>query len=262
MPVLLACLKSILMSKIPTERVYRHDMGTARFNSFILSYKESDIWCGLSKNCDLDKIKKFALQELQNLRNKLDKYIETHPKFLKSKRPIDFDHSSPAIIKKMISASNYAAIGPMAAVAGAFAQYLGEHIKKEFDPKELILENGGDNYMIIEKPLVTSIFAGESTLSEKIGLKILPEYSPLGVCTSAGTFGSSYSSGKADAVTIAAKNTMLADAFATSLANRIKTKEDIDKVIQSIKDRKEMLSCVIIKADKMAVKGELEIEVL
>ena len=250
------------MNKIPIDRFYRKGMGPDRFNSFQLIHQESDIWFGLSPEAKLESIKTFASKEIKALREKIDTYINNNPLFSKTLKPIEFDHSAPGIIKKMIIASKKAGTGPMATIAGTFSQYIGERIIRNFDPDELILENGGDNYLVINKPLLASIYAGNSPLSEKVAIKILPEYIPLGICTSAGSFGSSRSFGKADAVTIVSKNTILADAMATSLANKIKNKNDIDKIINQAEQIPEVLSCIIIKDDKLAVNGKLEIELL
>lgn len=237
-------------------------MGKHRFQTFTLSHKESDIWFGLSRECNLQEIKNFAYRKLIVLREIFDKYIEMHPNFFSSQKPVQFDHTAPAIIKNMQEAAKKAETGPMAAIAGAFAQYIGESITNEFHPKELILENGGDDYIVIEKELISSIYAGSSPLSNKIGLKIPATFSPLGICTSAGSFGSSHSLGRADAVVIAAKNTMVADAYATALCNKIQSTADIDKVIKFVEGKPEILASVFIKDDKIAVSGKLEIEIL
>jgi hypothetical protein len=250
------------MNKIPIDRFYRKGMGADRFNSFQLIHQESDIWFGLSPAAKLESIKKFASKEIKALRKKIDTYINNNPIFPKTLEPIEFDHSAPGIIKKMMFAAKKAGTGPMATIAGTFSEYIGEKIIKHFRPEELILENGGDNYLVINKPILTSIYAGNSPLSDKVALRILPEHSPLGICTSAGSFGASRSFGKADAVVIAAKNTILADAWATSLANKIQNKKDIDKIISQAEKIPEVLSCIIIKDDKLAVNGKLEIELL
>ncbi len=250
------------MSEIPTERFYRQGMGEERFNSFVITYKQSDIWCAVSKEAAAEGIEPFAVEEMKKLRHLLDNYIKSRDEFLSSHQPIKFDPAAPAIIKKMLSASQRAGTGPMASVAGAFSQYIGKKISDKFHPRELILENGGDNYIIIEKSLTSSIYAGNSPLSGKIGLKIDPKFAPLGVCTSAGTFGSSKSYGQADAVVIASKNTLLADAYATALANKIKTKQDVEKIASLAEKIDPILACIIIKDDKMAVNGKMEVEIL
>ena len=123
----------------------------------------------------------------------------------------------------MAMAGEKAGVGPMAAVAGAFSEEIGKTLLRTFPINELVVENGGDIFLKLEKPLVLSVYAGTSVLSEKIGIEIPAQETPLGVCTSAGTVGPSHSFGKADAVMVACKNTAVADAFATALANQVKT---------------------------------------
>ena len=108
------------------------------------------------------------------------------------------------------------------------------------------------------KPIRVKIFAGKSVLSDKIAVDILPDDTPLGVCTSAGTVGPSLSLGKADAVVIACKSTPIADAFATSIANKIVTESDINTVIAQTDKHKDILSAIIIKNDKVGIKGKFK----
>ncbi len=70
-------------------------------------------------------------------------------------------------------------------------------------------------------------------MSGKLALVIEPEDSPLGICTSSGSFGRSLSFGLADACTVLARSAALADAVATSLANRIRSAEDLSGVLTS-----------------------------
>lgn len=107
-----------------------------------------------------------------------------------------------------------------------------------------------------------SVYAGNSPLSEKIGIEIQASESPLGVCTSAGTVGPSISFGKADAVMIICRNTALADAFATGFGNRVKTPEDVQKVIGETEYYPEILSAVIICRDKIGIRGKFEMKLI
>ena len=156
----------------------------------------------------------------------------------------------------MTDASLQTNTGPMASVAGAFSQFIGNDILENFNTDELIIEKGGDIFLKINKDICISIFAGESVFSEKIGIMVPAADSPLGICTSAGTVGHSVSFGKADAVVIACKNTLLADAWATKFANMLKEKSDINRIIEKIQKHKDILSSIIIKDDKLGVCGK------
>jgi ApbE superfamily uncharacterized protein (UPF0280 family) len=104
-----------------------------------------------------------------------------------------------------------------------------------------------------------SVFAGQSPLSEKIGLHIPAADFPLGICTSSGTVGPSLSLGRADAVMIVCKDVLLADSYATAMANRIKTVDDLQPVIDSISEIPEILGAIAVKDDRMAITGRFEL---
>jgi len=113
----------------------------------------------------------------------------------------------------MLAAANIAGVGPMAAVAGAVAEYVGRELLA--DTKNIIIENGGDIFMHTTSERRVAIFAGRSPLSEKVTLEIAPEDMPLGICTSSATVGPSLSFGKADAVCVLSSSAALADAAAS-----------------------------------------------
>jgi ApbE superfamily uncharacterized protein (UPF0280 family) len=157
----------------------------------------------------------------------------------------------------MADSAAEAGVGPMAAVAGAIAEFVGNGLL-EFSP-EIIVENGGDVFLKSLKNRIVSIYAGESPLSEKIGLEIQPEETPLGICTSSGTVGHSLSYGQADAVVAVSKSTPLADAAATAIANLISKPDDIPKGIEFAESIRGLKGTVIIKGDRMGVWGDIKI---
>ena len=239
-------------------------MGKERFCSFSVSYLETDLWIGIDPSHAnfIADIAKAAEQEIQRLRDTLDSYISTNPNFLKSLVPIAIKENAPAIAHKMVNASRIANVGPMAAVAGLFSQQVGLLLKKEFELQEIAVENGGDIYLNVQDKIVMSVFAGQSPLSNKVGIGIPAAFGELGICTSAGTVGHSLNFGKADAVVIACRNTALADAYATGIANKIQTPDDIEPVLEKLETEKEILSAVIICQDKMGIRGEFELEII
>jgi ApbE superfamily uncharacterized protein (UPF0280 family) len=104
-----------------------------------------------------------------------------------------------------------------------------------------------------------SVFAGQSPLSERVGLHIPAAAFPCGICTSSGTVGPSLSLGRADAVMIVCKDVLLADSYATAMANRIKTVNDLQSVIDRISDIPEILGAIAVKDDRMAITGCYEL---
>ena len=150
----------------------------------------------------------------------------------------------------------------MAAVAGAFAESIGDDLIRNFNLTEIVVENGGDIFLKINQPVTLSVFAGNSPLSGKIGIEIAASVNRIGVCTSAGKVGPSLSFGKADAVMVACNNAALADAWATSLANRIKSASDIDRTINETEKIDEIRSVVMICDNKIGIRGEFEMKLI
>ncbi len=58
-------------------------------------------------------------------RLQVESYIMKNPEFLHSLSPLARDDHSPPLIKEMFDAGLTAGVGPMAAVAGAIAEYVG-----------------------------------------------------------------------------------------------------------------------------------------
>ena len=65
--------------------------------------------------------------------------------------------------------------------------------------------------------------------------------------------------GNADSVTVISKSAALADSWATSLANRIKSASDIQKTIESAFNINGVIGVVIIADDKIGFAGKINI---
>jgi len=220
--------------------------------AFDVKVNDTDLFVLASSNLE-SQTREVAIK----YRREIENYIQSNPKFREALKPILFDKNAPEIIKKMMSVSEICKVGPMAAVAGTIAQYIGKDLL-EFS-KEVVVENGGDIFIKSAQDRKFSIFCGNSTLSGKIGLLIKAKNSPLGVCTSSGTVGHSLSFGKADAVTVISKEAALADAAATAICNAVNSKEDIEKALNLSKSIEGIMGCVIIIDDKIGSIGEVEL---
>lgn len=241
-------------------RTYRSHFSQERFRSFVVNYKETDLWIGVDPVSFQKEMTNVSLLKVKELRSILEEYLKKDPIFGKTFEPHLSEPNAPEIVKGMTEAAKRAGVGPMAAVAGAFSEAVGRHLLEEYDIQELVVENGGDIFLKINRNLLMSVYAGNSPLSEKIGIEIQATESPLGVCTSAGTVGPSVSFGKADAAMIICRNTALADAFATGFGNLVKTPEDVQDVIQQTEQYPEILSAVIICGDKIGIRGKFEMK--
>jgi ApbE superfamily uncharacterized protein (UPF0280 family) len=233
-------------------RAYRHwikDKDLVLFNAVV---KETDLYIRTSSNLQR-KARNLVLKH----RDLLERYIERYSSFLTSLEPISVGDDAPNIVKSMAEAAEKVGVGPMAAVAGAIAEFVGNELLA-FSP-EVIVENGGDIYLKSLRKRVIGIYAGKSPLTGRIGLEIDGQDTPLGICTSSGTVGHSLSLGKADAVIVLSKSTVLADAAATAIGNLIAEPDDIPKGIEFAKGIEGLKGVVIIKDDDMGLWGEVKI---
>jgi ApbE superfamily uncharacterized protein (UPF0280 family) len=234
------------------ERTYRSRVRTRGLVSFQVQIKETDLW--ISAGRDLTReARDLALA----CRHPLEHYIRAHPSFLTSLVPIPEDPYAPSLVKEMMKAACQVGIGPMAAVAGAIAQQVGEGLLGLSG--EVIVENGGDLFLAAKRPVTVAVFAGGSPLSERLGMRVYPHQMPLGVCTSSGTIGHSLSLGKADAACVLSRSAALADAAATALGNKIKSVRDIAPATDWARTVEGIVGGVVIIGATMASWGEVEL---
>lgn len=237
-------------------------MGEGRFRYFPAGYKDTDLYIGVDAASFNNDLLSFSLERIKHYRKLLEDYLLADPEFGKTLIPYFPKDTAPEIAHRMAEAARKAGVGPMAAVAGAFAEYVGEDLNRNFPIREMVVENGGDIFLKLEQPITFSVLAGNSPLSGKIGIAIPASVGRIGVCTSAGKVGPSLSFGKADAVMVACTDTALADAWATALANLIKTGNDIDQVLKRTEKISDILSVVIICDDKIGIRGEFELKLI
>jgi ApbE superfamily uncharacterized protein (UPF0280 family) len=121
-----------------------------------------------------------------------------------------------------------------------------------------VVENGGDCFIRVNTPLQISIFAGKSGLSERLALQIKPDSTPLGVCTSSGTVGHSLSLGSADAVTVMAPSTAVADAAATMICNQIQSENDVHQALEFAQKIESISGVIVIYGDHVGAWGDVE----
>ncbi len=233
-------------------RTYRHWIEGKDLVAFNVTVKETDLYIRATR-----ELERKAYRLVLKYRQQVEDYIKKEPEFRTSLKPLAVRHNTPHIVADMIEAGQKANVGPMAAVAGAIAEYVGKNLL-EFSP-EIIVENGGDIFLKIAYKRVVGIYAGDSPLTGKLGLEINPKSTPLGVCTSSGTVGHSLSFGKADAVVVTAGSATLADAAATAICNRVKSPDDINDAIESGKNIVGLRGIIIILGSNIGVWGEIKL---
>ena len=233
-------------------RIYRHWIEGKNLVSFNVTEKETDLYIRANSN-----LQRKAQRLVPKYRQQLEQYIEKNPEFQTSLKPLPIPTNAPHIVLDMLEAGQKANVGPMAAVAGAIAEYVGRELL-EFSP-EIIVENGGDIFLKNGKKLIVGIYAGNSPLTGKLGLEIMPEETPLGICTSSGTVGHSLSFGKADAVVTVAGSATLADAAATAICNQVKNPNDIGSAIELGRKITGLKGIVIIIGSAIGVWGDVKL---
>ena len=241
------------------ERSYRSRFSNDERRWFCVKFLESDLWIGVDNGSYSASMEADTYAMLVDLRRSMDAYLLMDPGYKTALRPYDAGMEAPEILKSMSGVSHKTGIGPMSAVAGAVALKVAGFLKSRYDVNEVIVENGGDIYAQASTDMDISVFAGQSPLSEKIGLHIPAGSFPLGICTSSGTVGPSLSLGRADAVMIVCKDVMLADSYATAMANRIQSVNDLQPVIDRSSNTPDILGAIAVKDDRMAICGQFEL---
>ena len=237
------------------EKHYRNIITDDLLKSYQIKVSETDLY--IRSDTDLsDKVLEIVIKH----RNLIEEYIRKRPVFLTSLKPLGEDQRAPEIIREMLRFSKSAGVGPMASVAGAIAEFVGKDLLRYSN--NVIVENGGDIFIKTGKGMRVGIFAAESALSMKVAIRVLPEETPMGICTSSASVGHSMSFGIADAVCVKSKSAILADAAATFVGNRVKKKENIKRAIEDGLKIEGVLGIVVIAGDAMGIAGNIEIEAI
>ena len=235
------------------ERTYHDLVKTDDLVKFEVIVKETDLLIRAERD-----LSREAREAVLRYRHQLETYISLHSDYRGSLVPIDDDVLAPEIVREMIRVSWLARVGPMAAVAGAIAEFVSRDLLKL--SKDVIVENGGDIYLAATRERMVAIYAGDSPLSLQLGIAVEPEETPLGICTSSGTVGPSLSFGRADAVCILSKSATLADAAATAVGNVVREKKDITRGLERGREIEGVLGALIIMGDKMGAWGNVRLK--
>ncbi len=239
------------MNNVGEERFYRKDMNAPDLNYYNVKIEQSDLFIGTK-----GEYIKSAKKALATARKEVKKEIATNPSFLTSYYPLRYSGGSTFMIAGMYSAAKAADVGPMAAVAGATAQYVGTELMKFSD--EVIVENGGDIFIKTNIERRIMLYAGQSSLSGRLAIKIPP--GTWGVCTSAYSVGHSYSEGRCDAAVVMAHDCTLADAVATALGNSIKNERQLEGGILNIMKINGITGALAVINEKIAAGGDISLE--
>lgn len=221
--------------------------------------KESDI----TIISDLKSAISKARTAFYHHRKILEKYVTKHETFLTSFSPVSVN-TAYKIVKLMADAAYLFDVGPMAAVAGAFADLMVKEMKEKNERGKIsrvaLVENGGEIAIDSEKSMKIALYAGYNELNLNIGFLIEENDCPMGIGTSSATIGHAVSLGEADAVTVFAKNATFGDTAATKIANLVKG-DDIEKSIKAALDAAddipEIRGAFINRGNKIGSTGKI-----
>jgi len=214
--------------------------------------KETDLFL-LAERDISDVVKDIVLTQ----RDRLERYIAGNPSFRDSLLPIPVSDTAPGIVKAMALAGRASGVGPMASVAGAVCEAVASGVGDRV--RELILENGGDLYVASARERIIGIFVGKEVRGGTIGLRVAPERTPIGICTSSGRIGHSLSFGDAAAATVLARSCALADAAATAVGNRVRGRHGIREGLAAARDIPGVLGVVVMRDGQLGAWGDIDI---
>ncbi|MCD6352389.1 MAG: UPF0280 family protein [Armatimonadetes bacterium] len=201
-------------------------------------------------------LRQQASQVLQTARAELQAYLRRDADFGASLEPVSPLPGAPELVRRMARAARAAGVGPMAAVAGAVAQMVAEALEPL--SAEVLVENGGDVYLLSQRERHVVVIAPGSGLSGRFALRV-PAGMRMGVCTSSGKHGHSLSFGSADAAVVASADGALADAAATALGNRVRQAGDLEAALNWVRSIDGVVHAMVFFAGQMGAVGNLEI---
>lgn len=242
---------------LSTARAYRDSVcpqqGEIRFQ---VAVEQTDLLIVAEKDMQAE-----IASHVAQVRGEIKNWILFHPEFSRSLSPVDIPDSAPAIIRAMGEAARACDVGPMAAVAGAVAQSVGDAFAVR--SPNILVENGGDTYLHSTRERVVALLA-EPDSGAMVGMKVEAEAFPMAICASSATIGHSLSLGSGDLVAVRARDARFADAAATALCNLLTSEADIDTVLDRAKAfARHGLEGVFAQYNqKIAVWGDLELVAL
>lgn len=254
-------MQCIFLQMQSIARTYRKNTRRTGEASFQVVLEESDLWvtCALGFPPELPAL---VLEKLRELRGQISTWAKLNPLFLSSLSPLPpspTDAQAPEIVQKMLAGSSTAGVGPMAAVAGAVAEYIAKFCL-DFS-QEVLVENGGDIYIFSNRPRTIALLA-EPQSDATLALELTAEMFPLAVCSSSATIGHSLSFGEGELATVIAQDASLADAAATAFCNMLQSPNDIAKMLHAAENMPGVLGAFAQCKGQVGLWGQMQLVIL
>lgn len=246
----------------PLARSYRWSLAQGRFRFFRIREAQSDILLGVSPAAYTPELALAAATALSEARRRIQLWLDAYPRAGASYAPVPRPATPGAPwttrpLLDMLDASDAAGVGPMAAVAGAIADWVLDAVLTGLAERgaeaEAMAENGGDCALLAREPLRVAMAAPGSPFGDLAGLELPP--GRWGVATSSGRLGHSASLGKADACTAVASGAALADAWATAMANRVGGPADVEDAVAQVERDNGPLAAFACTGGRAAYRG-------
>ncbi len=233
------------------DRDYRDDPAPRGLVSFRAVVDETDLWIAAQKD-----LTETALVSIRKHRAGVEEYIGQHPGFASALKPWVVQVPPGSLVSRMTDATATVGIGPMAAVAGTIAEAVARDLVLRSE--RVMVENGGDLYLVGGGKRLVAIWAGNSPMTNRVGLEVDPG-DGVAVCTSSGTVGPSLSFGQADAAVVISRSGALADAAATELGNRVNGPGDVEAALDWALSVTGVTGAVVVMGEAMGAKGRVEL---
>jgi len=220
-----------------------------------LVFKETKATIRTSSQRHID----IGIRSLLRNRKLLESFIQRDKDFLQAMTPVQVRKGSPEVVLRMCAAAEEFDVGPMASVAGALADMCLEEMLAR-GARFGMVENGGEIAVHGIQGLLVSIYAGDSPLSNRIGLQLTIRDLPIGIGTSSATVGHAKSLGESDAAVAICENACLADAAATALGNRVRgsnPQESIQRALDMADRFPDLRGVIVIRGDWIGTRGRL-----
>jgi ApbE superfamily uncharacterized protein (UPF0280 family) len=234
-------------------RTYRTISGGLDLVEFSVTVKETNLFIR-AENDLTDQ----AYAAVMDARNAVERYILSRSELQTSLVPITDDPYAPPIVKEMIRDSLLAGVGPMAAVAGAIAEFVARRLSRSTD--EVIVENGGDVFIISAGVRVVALHVDDR--GPRIGIEVGDAREGCGISSSSAVIGRSLSLGGTDLATVVAGRGALSDAAATALGNRVKNVRDIESALAQINAIPGVSGAVVLADGNIGAAGDVKIVAL
>lgn len=231
-------------------RRYRQGVDAVGLVTFEVVHGETDLQISADRDLSVE-----AAASVAAIRAELEGYIGAHPRFAESFVPIAVEPDAPEIVRAMASAAEAAGVGPMAAVAGTVAERVARDLAVYSG--EVLVENGGDLYLMGRTARRVLLLAGDSPLSGRLALAIPAEDLPCAVCTSSGRVGHSVSLGSAHAVTVLAEQGAIADAAATAAGNLVHGADDIERALERALGVPGVRGVAVVAGERVGALGSI-----